>query len=193
MTARQPMPKLYTFEEYVALEQSEGIRYEFWDGEVVAMAGTTKRHNTIVQNIAFSLRSFARNQGCQVYVENVRQKLKTGQRYVYPDIIYTCDPVDLKNDMGVWVNSPCLLIEVLSDSTQSKDFYNKRPHYTKLPSLLYYILVSQTDYRVEVFERNIDFWKYQIIEGVETIVELPLLQISLPLNAIYEGIMLNSL
>lgn len=84
--------------------------------------------------------------------------------------------------MRVWVNSPCLLIEVLSDSTQSKDFYNKRPYYTKLPSLLYYILVSQTDYRVEVVERNIDFWKYQIIEGVETIVELPLLQISLPPN-----------
>ncbi|WP_394334307.1 Uma2 family endonuclease [Spirosoma aerolatum] len=45
------MPKLYTFDEYVALERSEGIRYEYWDGEVIAMAGTTKRHNTIVQNI----------------------------------------------------------------------------------------------------------------------------------------------
>ncbi|WP_461089890.1 Uma2 family endonuclease [Spirosoma gilvum] len=186
------MPKLYTFDEYVALERSEGIRYEYWDGEVVAMAGTTKRHNTIVQNIAFSLRPFARNKGCQVYAENVRQKLKTGQRYVYPDIIYTCDPADLENDMGVWVHSPCLLIEVISDSTQSKDFHDKRPHYTKLPSLLYYLLVSQTDYRVEIFERNVDFWKYQVIEGIEAVVELPLLQMNLPLTAIYEGISLGS-
>ncbi|WP_262508070.1 Uma2 family endonuclease [Spirosoma aerolatum] len=118
--------------------------------------------------------------------------MKTGQRYVYPDIIYTCDPVDLENDMGIWVNSPCLLIEVISDSTQSKDFHDKRPHYTKLPSLLYYLLVSQIDYRVEVFERNVDFWKYQVIEGIDAIAELSLLQISLSLKAVYEGITLDS-
>lgn len=190
MTAAQPISKTYTFDEYVALEQTEGIRYEYWDGEVVAMAGTTKRHNTIVQNIAFTLRPFARKKGCQVYSENVRQKLKTGQRYVYPDIIYTCDPADLENDMGIWVNSPSLLIEVVSSSTHSKDFHEKRPHYTKLPSLLYYLLVSQTDYRVEVFERNVDFWKYQVIEGVDAVIDLPLIELTLSLNEIYEGITL---
>lgn len=188
MTAPQSIPKTYTFDEYVALEQAEGIRYEYWDGEVIAMAGATKRHNILVQNIAFSLRPHARKNGCQVFAENVRQKLKTGERYVYPDIIYTCDPTDLENDMGVWVNSPSLLIEVGSNSTQSKDFHEKRPHYTKIPSLLYYLLVSQTEYRVEVFERNVDFWKYRIIEGAEAIVNLPLLGINLPFTDIYEGI-----
>lgn len=188
MTAPQSIPKTYTFDEYIALEQTEGMRYEYWDGEVIAMAGATKRHNILVQNIAFSLRPYARKKGCQVFAENVRQKLKTGERYVYPDIIYTWDPADLENDMGVWVNSPSLLIEVDSNSTRSKDFHEKRPHYTKIPSLLYYLLVSQTEYRVEVFERTIDFWKYKIIEGVESIVELPLLSINLPLTDIYEGI-----
>ncbi len=188
MTAPQSIPKTYTFDEYIALEQTEGMRYEYWDGEVIAMAGATKRHNILVQNIAFSLRPYARKKGCQVFAENVRQKLKTGERYVYPDIIYTCDLADLENDMGVWVNSPSLLIEVDSNSTRSKDFHEKRPHYTKIPSLLYYLLVSQTEYRVEVFERTIDFWKYKIIEGVESIVELPLLSINLPLTDIYEGI-----
>jgi Uma2 family endonuclease len=188
MTAPQSIPKTYTFDEYIALEQTEGMRYEYWDGEVIAMAGATKRHNILVQNIAFSLRPYARKKGCQVFAENVRQKLKTGERYVYPDIIYTCDLADLENDMGVWVNSPSLLIEVGSNSTQSKDFHEKRPHYTKIPSLLYYLLVSQTEYRVEVFERSIDFWKYKIIEGVESIVELPLLGINLHLTDIYEGI-----
>ena len=130
----------------------------------------------------------ARKNGCQVFAENVRQKLKTGQRYVYPDIIYTCDPADLENDMAVWVDSPSLLIEVVSVSTHGKDLHDKRPHYTKIPSLLYYLLVSQTDYRVEVFERNVDFWKYQIIEGGDAIVNLPLLDMTLPLAEIYEGV-----
>lgn len=191
MTAAQPISKIYTFEEYVALEQAEGVRYEYWDGKVIAMAGTTKRYNRIVQSLSRLLYPFAKKNGCDIYAENVRQKLKTGQRYVYPDIIYTCDPADLENDMGVWVNSPSLLIEVVSNSTHSKDFHEKRPHYTKLPSLLYYVLIAQTDYRVEVFERNIDFWKYQIIEGIDAIVNLPLLEISISLKEIYEGIALS--
>ena len=192
MIAAQPVRKTYTFDEYLTLERTEGIRYEYWDGEVTAMAGTTKRHNIIVQNIAFTLRPYAREKGCQVFSENVRQKLTTGDRYVYPDVIYTCDPADLEDDLGVWVTSPGLLIEVVSDSTHGKDFHDKRPHYTKLPSLLYYLLVSQADQRVEVFERNVNFWKYRVIEGSDSVVDLPLLAITLTLNAIYEGIVYPS-
>ncbi len=133
MTAAQPVKKIYTFDEYLALEQAEGIRYEYWDGEVFAMAGTTKRHNTLVQNTSFVLRSFAKRNRCQVYTENVRQKLKTGNRYVYPDVIYTCDEADLADDLGIIVNSPSLLIEVVSGSTEKTDVHDKRPHYTKIP------------------------------------------------------------
>jgi Uma2 family endonuclease len=45
----------YSFDEYLALERTDGVRYEFWDGEVVAMAGATKRHNLLVQNTTFAL------------------------------------------------------------------------------------------------------------------------------------------
>ena len=32
----QTTRKLYTFDEYLALEQTEGVRYEYYDGDVVA-------------------------------------------------------------------------------------------------------------------------------------------------------------
>lgn len=190
MTATQPVKKIYTFDEYLALEEAESIRYEYWDGEVFAMGGTTKRHNTLVQNISFVLRSFAKRNGCQVYSENVRQKLRTGNRYVYPDVIYTCDEADLANDLGIIVNSPSLLIEVLPGSTEKTDVHDKRPHYTKIPSLFYYLLVSQKSYRVEVFERSVDFWKYRLIEDLDASVDLPLLNMTLSMEEIYDGIML---
>ena len=191
MTTIQPARKFYTIEEYIALERAEGIRYEYWDGEVFAMAGTTKRHNTLVQSLSRLLHPHARRTGCQVYAENVRQKLQTGSRYVYPDVIYTCDSADTKDDLAIIVSSPSLLIEVISASTGPADNHDKRPHYTKLPSLLYYVMVSQTDYRVEVFERNIDFWKYWLIEGIDATVDLPQLSILLPMEEIYEGITLR--
>ena len=41
----------YTAEEYFALEEQNEVRHEFFDGEVFAMAGGTKSHNLITQNI----------------------------------------------------------------------------------------------------------------------------------------------
>lgn len=187
MTA-QPARKLYTFDEYLALERAEGIRYEYYDGEVVAMAGSTKRHNLIVQSLSRILYPIARKKGCQVFTENVRQKLRTGQRYVYPDVIYTCDSGDLADDSDSYVRLPCLLIEVLSDSTEQDDHKDKRFEYYKLPSLQCYMLVSQKTYRVEVYERNVDFWKYRVFEGVEARIYLENLDITLLLANIYDGL-----
>ena len=187
MTA-QPARKLYTFDEYLELERTEGIRYEYYDGEVVAMAGSTKRHNLIVQSLSRILYPIARKKGCQVFTENVRQKLRTGQRYVYPDVIYTCDPGDLTDDSDSSVRLPCLLIEVLSDSTEQDDYKDKRFEYYKLPSLQCYMLVSQKTYRVEVYERNVDFWKYRVFEGLEARIYLENLDITLLLADIYDGL-----
>jgi len=47
------LPKpIYTLEEYLELEQNtDEIRYEFYDGEVSAMAGADDKHDRIQGNI----------------------------------------------------------------------------------------------------------------------------------------------
>ncbi|MBO0934011.1 Uma2 family endonuclease [Fibrella aquatilis] len=180
--------KKYTFDEYLALERAEGIRYEFWNGDVVAMAGATKRHNVLVQNVTFSLRAFARRSGCQAFSENVRMRLPASEKYVYPDVIYTCEPDDLKDDQGIYITSPCLLIEVLSDSTGADDDHKKQLHYFKIPTLQYYLLVHQDAYKVEVYERAADFWAYRIYEGIDTQISLTNIDVTLSMTAVYEDI-----
>jgi len=49
-----------TVEQYMALEHESDVRYEFYQGEVFAMAGGTMRHNLIIQNVAMALRSLRR-------------------------------------------------------------------------------------------------------------------------------------
>ncbi len=181
----------YTFEEYIALEKAQGIRYEFDNGEIYAMAGATKRHNTIVQNITFALRPFARKNGCQTFSENVKQKLQDGERYVYPDVIYTCDSEDLADDSDVIVSSPCLLIEVLSDSTEDSDKMEKRQHYFKLPSLQCYLLVAQQSCIIEVYQRANDFWKFQSHTALNAQIYLEALDVRLSVADIYEGVMFS--
>ena len=46
-----PSPKRMTVEAYLAREPLQELRYEFVDGEVVAMAGGTLPHNDIAVNL----------------------------------------------------------------------------------------------------------------------------------------------
>ena len=46
------IPIRYTAAEYFALEARSEVRHEYFDGEIFAMAGGTKSHNLITQNIA---------------------------------------------------------------------------------------------------------------------------------------------
>jgi len=39
-------------DEYLALEESATVRYEYVGGEIFAMVGATKRHNRIIGNIS---------------------------------------------------------------------------------------------------------------------------------------------
>ena len=48
------LPKLkpkISIEDYLEGEKISQIRHEFIDGEVYAMAGTSKRHNRIIKNL----------------------------------------------------------------------------------------------------------------------------------------------
>ena len=183
-----PEKKLYTFEEYLALEEASETRYEYWDGEVFAMAGTTRRHNVLVQNLTRLLYPFVRKNGCQTFAESVKQEIWKRQRYVYPDVIYTCDPDDISADDDKWVKNPSLLIEVLSDSTRGVDLHTKRLAYFNLISLQAYVLLAQNQCQAEVFERANDFWTYRIFRNLNDQIRLQTLGIELVLSEVYENI-----
>jgi Uma2 family endonuclease len=52
------------------------------------------------------------------------------------------------------VTNPTLLVEVLSDSTETDDRGEKWAHYQRIPTLREYVLVSQHACRLEVFSRD---------------------------------------
>ena len=50
--------KEMSFLDYLAYEQKVNKRYDFYYGELYDMAGGTIRHNDIILNIVFLLRSY---------------------------------------------------------------------------------------------------------------------------------------
>lgn len=188
--------KVYTFEEYLAIEEVAETRHEYFYGAIYAMAGTKASHNLTVLNIATLLRGHFRGKGCRIFAENVKLELISQHYYVYPDVMVTCHPNDLESNLIMKATS--ILIEVLSKSTAVYDLNTKLDLYLKLPSLLYYLIVSQTEYKVKIYERQDHLlsesksaWGYHIIEGLENEVSLPQLSIRLPMREIYEDVKLT--
>jgi Uma2 family endonuclease len=142
---------LMTAAEYLAWEPTQEERYEYWDGEVVAMSGGTRNHNRISGNFFRLLDDALLNRTCEVYIADVKVQVERGQKYFYPDVVVTCDERDVDTQ---FVQFPCLIIEVLSPSTEAIDRGAKFARYRQFTSLQEYVLVQVDRYHVEVFRRN---------------------------------------
>ncbi|WP_024544970.1 Uma2 family endonuclease [Picosynechococcus sp. NKBG15041c] len=176
-------------EEYLALEQDSDIRHEYMHGEVYAMAGATRAHNTLSLNLAIALRNHLNNSPCRTYMADVKVRLSAGKKFFYPDLIVSCDDND---ELSLsYVTEPRVIIEVLSESTEGFDRGNKFKFYRTIPSLQEYVLVSTTQYSVDCFRRGEgDLWILESYQGQEALLKLQSLDLEISLADIYATVTL---
>ncbi|MEH2119941.1 Uma2 family endonuclease [Nostoc sp.] len=146
-----PTHILMSAEEYLVWEPTQEERYEYWDGEVVAMSGGKRNHNRVSLNFSKLLDDALADRTCEVYIVDVKVQVEPGQKYFYPDVVVTCDERDIDPQL---VQFPCLIIEVLSPSTEAADRGKKFAKYRQSPTLQEYVLVQLAQPGVEVFRRN---------------------------------------
>lgn len=183
--------------EYLALEEKATVKHEYLDGVLYAwqghaplsMAGGSRIHNEICQNVAFALRSQLKGRPSHVYMTDVRLHVRARDAYLYPDVAVTCSSVDQStdpSDASVF-REPSLIVEVLSDSTERFDRGEKVEVYKLLPSLGQYVLISAHGRYVEVHTKQAgDTWiKSEFRDGNVPLTSLPGI---LAISSIYEGI-----
>jgi Uma2 family endonuclease len=181
-----PRPIYLTPEQYLAMEQKSHIKHEYIDGEVYAMAGASDAHVTIALNIAAALRTHLRNSGCRVYIADMKARIKSLNRFYYPDVMVTCDERDKNKDN--YKQFPCLIIEVLSDSTEAFDRGDKFIDYQQIETLTEYVLVNTKRARIEAFRRNEEgLWLLQSYTGSESF-ELKSIGFSGTMDLVYEDV-----
>lgn len=166
-------------------ESRQEFRYEYHRGEVVMMAGGTLDHSQISSNVVGSLRYALRNKNCRAL--NGDLKVQLAESYVYPDAFVICGDVEFAENRRDIVKNPCLLVEVLSDSTEQYDRSGKFEQYRKLPSFREYVLISQQKPAVEVFFRQDDkHWLMTVTNDMDDTVHLQSLDVTLTMREIYE-------
>ena len=171
-------------EEYLRLEEGATVRHEYVDGEVHALAGASLRHNRIVGNIHARLWAAARGGPSRVYVAAVRLRAAPTIVY-YPDVMVACGP---EGDDPLVEHAPCLVVEVLSPSTEHIDRREKALVYKALPGLRAYVVVHQALRRVERHWRDDDGTWWHVDVAFEGRVPLPCPELVLTLDEIYEGV-----
>lgn len=177
-------PRYFTVEEYLAYEQQVGERQEFVNGVIYATVGGTRRHNLITGNVFLHLRQQLKAP-CQVFEQGMKVRITTDideARY-YPDIFASFDETDREL---LYCERPCVIVEVLSNSTESEDRQGKFQLYRTIPSLGHYILVAQDVPQVEVFAGD-KSWKPDILFRGDAI-EVCGGKARLTVEDIYEGI-----
>ena len=129
----QPQHIKMSVEEYLVLDrESQDGRYEYIDGYAYMMAGGSANHATISGNIYAILKSLLRGSSCRAYNSDMKVHVSE-KRYFHPDVTVTCDP----RDRGTvdFIQSPRLVIEVLSASTEAYDRGRKLQWYLACPSI----------------------------------------------------------
>jgi Uma2 family endonuclease len=179
----------FTPEEYFAWEEQQLERHEYIDGEVYAMSGGTINHGSIAGNFLALLKPHLRGSGCKTLNSDCRVSIVGSTKYVYPDISVTCDDRDRTTTQ--YITYPCLIIEVLSPSTEAYDRGNKFKMYRRNPSLQEYVLVSADAIEIELF-RKTETGDWRIINYQKgDAIELKSVNFICQIEQIYEDIVFN--
>ncbi|MXV84079.1 Uma2 family endonuclease [Candidatus Poribacteria bacterium] len=182
-----------TPEEYIAFERkflpdSEIIRHEYLNGELIAMSGASREHNLITINVSTALHTRLRGSRCETYANDMRVSTPTTTSYFYPDVVVVCEEPRFEDDVFDTLLNPILLVEVLSPSTKAYDRGEKFAHYRHLSSLQEYLLVAQDEVCVEHYRRQKKQWIFTEFQDIEESLPLASIQCELPLQEIYERI-----
>lgn len=147
-----------TYVEYVAFTETSEIRYEYVDGQIVAMSGGTIAHGRLIGQMTGLIRDALKGRPCVVLPAEVRVRIRAADRATYPDLHVVCSAVEVDPDDPHAVVNPTVIVEVLSSSTMDADRGDKFAAYRRLRSLREYVLVSQLERRIDVYTRDGQRW-----------------------------------
>lgn len=189
MSSPNVLPQ-FTPEEYLALERNSGVRHEYLDGFVYAMAGESPEQSTICFNLGGHVGAQLKGKPCRGFSPNMKVRTEPRGLYAYPDLAIVCGELVYHDEHRDVLVNPTAIFEVLSPSTEAYDRGEKFLRYsTHIATLKDYILVSQDRPRLEHFFRQPDgLWASSIIDGLENSLYLSSIDCRIVLSEIYDRI-----
>ena len=177
-----------TPEEYFIWEEKQQENYEYIDGQVYAMGGSVN-HSRIAIRLTSLFDTHLENTGYITSNSDLKVNIVETTNYTYPDASVTCDERD--KTATQYITYPCLIVEVLSDSTEAYDRGGKFRLYRNNPVLQDYLLVSSTRIEVDLYHKK-ETGEWIIVNYKQgDIIELKSINLSFSIEQIYRGLVLD--
>ena len=179
-------PARVSWEEYQQLDTASPVRLEYVNGQIYAMAGSSRSHNRISLNISAELHRALKGKKCEPFATDMKLRIQLGLEEFgyYPDVMVVCDKKDRHEQYCV---SPTVLFEVLSQSTRRTDQGEKLKAYQQIESLEVYVMIEQVTQRAYIHRRSNNWWP-EIIEGTDAMLTLDEIEVRLPFADIYDRV-----
>ncbi len=181
-------------EDYLKFERASDIKHEYLNGVIVAMSGAKRNHNKIAANLGGLLWQALKDRECEFYPSEMRVFIPDTGLYTYPDLVVVCDEPKFQDDVHDTLLNPLILIEILSDSTESYDRGKKFQFYRSIQSLREYVLVSQDQSHVEKYVKHGDgFWLLSEASGMDGAITLDSIECDIALVDVYDKVIFDEI
>ncbi len=183
-----------SIKSYVEYEYTTENKHEYEKGEILMMSGGTINHGILCGNAYNELRSELgeNTKNCRVIGSEVRIYIEKAESIVYPDAMVIRGEIEISAEDKDAVTNPLVVVEVLSKSTESYDRGDKFYKYRQLKSLKEYVLIDQEKAMVETFyKRENNIWEISRIAGIDQLIEIKSIEVSLNMRELYSGINLK--
>ncbi|MEO0847391.1 MAG: Uma2 family endonuclease [Cyanobacteria bacterium J06648_1] len=182
-----PTKTYYSPEEYLELETAAEYRSEYFDGQIIPMAGGKPNHNKISLNLSSALNFALRKTMYDVFMSDLRLSIPDRSIYTYPDVMVVETPLVFADNRQDTITNPIAIAEILSDSTEKYDRGDKFRMYRTIPSFKEYLLISQTAMQVEKFSKNDeDRWVLSEYTGKDSKISFESFVFEIGLNELYD-------
>jgi Uma2 family endonuclease len=179
----------FTPEEYFSWEAQQLEKHEYIDGQVYVMSGGSKNHSLIAVRLITLFATHLEGNSCETVNSDLKVNIVGTNNYTYPDVSVTCDDRDKTTTQ--YITYPCLITEVLSDSTEAYDRGGKFRMYRNNPVLQDYLLVSSTSIEMDLYQKNeAGDWIILNYQEGDT-VKLKSINFSFPIEQVYRNLVLT--
>lgn len=172
-------------------ERREAGKIEILDGRASTKPASNRWNNLITANFTIALGTRAQRSNCEIYASDMQ--VQVGKNSVcFPNVVVVNgEPVFNDNRFEVLQN-PTVVIEVFAGSSRSGDRTQKLEGFLSSPSIKEFLLVNQTEMRVEHYARqNSKQWIYRIYNERDDTISLDSIQCKLSLAEVYAQVKLG--
>jgi Uma2 family endonuclease len=165
MTSAVPHHR-HTFKEYLLIEEMSGIKHEYFEGEIFAMAGGTPEHAALCASLIAKLVASTSGKPWVTYTSDLQIRVLATGLATYPDVAVVCGPLERDPESRTHCTNPTALFEVLSPATEKYDRTTKRQHYQQIESLRDYVILAQDRPYAEQWSRDErGAWTHRVIDA----------------------------